>query len=537
MDSKPHITKPSLTTTAISFELETRTLLQKRLWLLFSVCLIASITAYLNDFFIDDRGAAILNGFFGPWYEAVVISHPISFALGIGLVFILRKSTQQLQITAYVVMTYNILALLFAHAAYQPHVNPLFALALLLFVHAAFIPSRVRYQIGLAITAVAAYPLVSLLSLKVCPAIQAYWEIEGGLRTFQSRSLAMTVNISMLGLITVLVNKTLYNMRRSLHKAKRMGNYLLGEKIGEGGMGQVYVGEHALMCRPTAIKVLQPNEEDREMALARFEREVKLASMLTHPNTITIYDYGRTNDNTFYYAMEFLEGLNLQTLVEKFGPVSVPRCIYFLNQICASLAEAHEHDIIHRDIKPSNIFITRRGGLFDFVKVLDFGLAKQVNLDDTPPGITRKGAFLGTPRYVAPEIIYGNGDIDQRADIYNVGAVAYWMLTGQALFASSSNIELIVDHVKTVPRRPSEISEISIPTELDDIIMKCLQKNPADRYQSVTELMCALTSVPVQDAWTQKQAHTWWSLHFIVQEKLHICPETGRVVPPVIQVS
>ena len=222
--------------------------------------------------------------------------------------------------------------------------------------------------------------------------------------------------------------------------------------------------------------------------MARFEREVRLSSTLTHPNTITIYDFGRTQDNEFYYAMEYLEGLDLQELVEQYGPVPAPRTAFILAQVASSLAEAHSRDIVHRDIKPSNIFLTRRGGLYDFVKVLDFGLAKEMDADATSAVLTQSGVIFGTPLYISPETVYGQDEVDGRADIYNLGGVAYWMLTGQPPFSSSRSVEVLIDHVKTIPKRPSEISELDIPPELDEIVMKCLEKKPEDRFRTAEEL-------------------------------------------------
>ena len=246
--------------------------------------------------------------------------------------------------------------------------------------------------------------------------------------------------------------------------------------------------------------------------LARFEREVRLSATLTHPNTITIYDFGRSSDDTFYYAMEYLEGMDLQALVERFGPLPPERAVYILRQICGALAEAHSRNIIHRDIKPSNVFLTHRGGLFDFVKVLDFGLAKQIEVDDGA-ALTKDGMVFGTPRYMAPEMVYGSDGVDQRADIYNLGGLAYWMVTGHPPFASESSVEVIVDHVKTTPRPPSEISELTVPSELEDIIMRCLRKKPSERFQTVMELGAALDRLPFEEPWNEDRACSWWSLH------------------------
>jgi serine/threonine-protein kinase len=276
-------------------------------------------------------------------------------------------------------------------------------------------------------------------------------------------------------------------------------------------MGQVFVARHARMCRPSAVKVLKASGNLDLAALARFEREVQLSSSLTHPNTITIFDFGRAGQNTFYYAMEYLEGLDLQRLVKRFGPLAPARIVYLLTQVCGSLAEAHGRQIVHRDIKPANIFLTQRGGLFDYVKVLDFGLAKHVDSRDGE-GVTQTGLILGTPEYMAPEAIRDEGSVDTRADLYGLGAVAYYLLTGQPPFGGGSAVQTLVDQVRKTPVPPSEITEIDVPVELETIVMRCLEKWPDDRFQSAEQLESALVEVPFEEAWDRNRAREWWSL-------------------------
>jgi serine/threonine-protein kinase len=288
-------------------------------------------------------------------------------------------------------------------------------------------------------------------------------------------------------------------------------------------MGRVYVAEHALMCRPSAVKVLKTSGPADKLALARFEREVRLSSSLSHPNTITIFDFGRAGEDTFYYAMEYLEGMDLERFVKRFGPIPASRAVFLLLQVTGPLAEAHERGIVHRDLKPSNIFLTMRGGLYDFVKVLDFGLAKRLEGTDTPSELTQTGVVFGTPRYLAPETVYGTAGVGPRADIYAFGAVAYWMLTGRPPFEADTAVALMIDHVKTVPKRPSEICEVPIPEELDDVVMKCLEKDPDDRFQSIAELEDALRAVPDPFPWTRSRAARWWELHMTDDEVVRDC--------------
>jgi serine/threonine-protein kinase len=270
------------------------------------------------------------------------------------------------------------------------------------------------------------------------------------------------------------------------------------------------------------VKVLDGSVPEATTAVARFAKEVQLSATLTHPNTIQIHDYGRTSGGVFYYAMEFLDGLDLQRFVERFGPLEPARVAYVLRQICGSLMEAHARGIVHRDIKPSNIFLTQRGGLYDFVKVLDFGLAKELG-GMGGADLTKSGTFFGTPRYMAPEAVHGQAKLDARADLYNLGCVAYWLLTGQPLFASSSSVELLIDHAKTVPPRPSQVSEVPVPRELEDIVMRCLEKSPEDRWRSAEALAVALDMLPVTRGWDRTRAKAWWEEHGLAVDPARSC--------------
>jgi serine/threonine protein kinase len=267
------------------------------------------------------------------------------------------------------------------------------------------------------------------------------------------------------------------------------------------------------------VKVMQAVPGEGDASLLRFEREVHLSARLTHPNTIVVYDFGRTESDTFYYAMEYLEGLNLQDLVARFGPVQPERAIFILLQVCGSLAEAHATNIVHRDIKPSNIFLTKRGGVYDFAKVLDFGLAKRI-IPEGDQRITGTGIVMGTPQFIAPESVAGLESIDGRADLYSLGAVAFWLLTGSPLFEADSPVDLMVQHVTAEPARVSNVSEFKIPSTLDEIVMKCLEKDPNDRFQSAADLAAALRTVASDDPWTLDKARMWWRLHLPEFEQL-----------------
>jgi len=289
---------------------------------------------------------------------------------------------------------------------------------------------------------------------------------------------------------------------------RQLGPYVLEEKIGEGGMGVVYRARHAMLRRPTAVKLLRPGQASPE-SLARFEREVQLASQLTHPNTIEIYDYGCTADGTFYYAMEYLAGITLAELVVVSGAVSPARAVYLLKQICGSLNEAHAAGLVHRDIKPHNIMLCQRGGQADFVKVLDFGLVKNI---ETPRAaeITATGKLAGTPLYLAPERVSQPQVVDPRSDIYAVGAVGYNLVTGRTIFPSQSELDVLYHVMNVMPTAPREVAR-DVPIELDRLLMRCLAKRPVDRPANMTEVLTDLERIEAQlPRWTQADAQTWW---------------------------
>jgi hypothetical protein len=305
-----------------------------------------------------------------------------------------------------------------------------------------------------------------------------------------------------------LANRLQDAARKAALKAKRLGQYSLDNKIGEGQFGSVYSAHHALMRRPVAVKLLQTERLNSDNSV-RFEREVQLTSLLTHPNTITIYDYGRTPEGIFYYAMEYLEGLTLDRLVKQFGPQPESRVIAILRQACGSLAEAHGIGLVHRDIKPANIFLTQRGGLADFVKVLDFGLVKARHTKGELE-LTLAKATLGTPLYMAPEAVERSAEIDARSDLYSLGAVGYFLLTGKPLFDSETLGEVLLHQVKNLPAMPAERLGKPVSADLEELLMRCLAKNPASRPASARELDDALGSCVSSGDWTRELADEWW---------------------------
>jgi serine/threonine protein kinase len=306
---------------------------------------------------------------------------------------------------------------------------------------------------------------------------------------------------------TLVVERLETSVRRSALAARRLGQYVLVQEIGQGSNGMVYRARHALLRRPVAVKLLSP-EMTTESNVRRFEHEVQMTSQLTHPNTVAIYDYGRTPEGLFYYAMEYLSGIDLNHLVRRFGPQPEGRVIHILRQACGSLAEAHRIGLIHRDIKPANLVLTRRGGVCDFVKVLDFGLVKAAHLGPTDKASAN--AVVGTPHFMPPEAVEAPEKVDARSDLYSIGAVGYWLLSGRTLFESEEVDELLERLVKQMPPRPSEWVNGKISTELEQLIMRCLAKNREQRPASAEELDEALGKCVVTAAWTDEEAQSWW---------------------------
>jgi len=296
--------------------------------------------------------------------------------------------------------------------------------------------------------------------------------------------------------------------RREAFKARLFGQYRLMERLGGGGMGEVFRAEHVLLKRPCAIKLIKAANEASATAIARFEKEVKTTAKLTHWNTVEIYDYGRTDDGTFYYVMELLPGMSLEDLVEKHGPLPPARAVHLLAQVCGALQEAHAAGLIHRDIKPANIFAAQRGGVYDVAKLLDFGLVKQ--RAGEPDGQTpSRESVSGTPLYMSPEQAWAYEAVDARADIYSLGAVAYCLLTGQPPFVGKNVLAILTAHSKTEVSPPSRLNP-AIPADLEQIILKCLAKKPSDRYQDAASLMQALSHCSVAAGWGPEQAADWW---------------------------
>jgi eukaryotic-like serine/threonine-protein kinase len=281
-------------------------------------------------------------------------------------------------------------------------------------------------------------------------------------------------------------------LRVKAHEARKLGQYQLKERIGSGGMGEVYLAEHMLLRRPCAVKLIRPERVDDPSNMMRFEREVQAMAKLTHHNTVEIYDYGHADDGTFYYAMEYLPGQNLDQLVRKEGPVSPARAVHFLRQICNALSEAHGLGLIHRDIKPSNLMVCERGGVADVLKLLDFGLVREVYRSSSSDCITEEGVIAGTPAFMSPEQCSGEKALDARSDIYAVGAVAYFLLTGEPPFGDLKGLPMLFAHIRE-PVRPPSLLRANVPPDLESIVLRCLEKDPLQRFPDAASLCRALS--------------------------------------------
>jgi serine/threonine-protein kinase len=313
--------------------------------------------------------------------------------------------------------------------------------------------------------------------------------------------------------------RVVYSLGREVKRARELGSYRLEEKLGQGGMGEVWRARHRLLARPAAIKLIRPSlsgdggaEVSRD-AMRRFEREAQAIARLRSPHTVELFDFGVSEDGAFYYVMELLDGIDADTLLRRFGPAPAERAVYLLRQVCHSLSEAESCGLVHRDIKPANIFLCRYGEEYDFVKVLDFGIVKASHEPaEAGTGQTRENAVQGTPAFIAPEQALGTG-LDGRADIYATGCVAYWLLTGHFVFTADTPMGLLLQHASTPPTPPSARTNLPIPAALDQLVLSCLAKDPADRPQSARELSRRLAEIGGLGEWTQERARSWWAMH------------------------
>lgn len=422
------------------------------------------------------------------------------------------------------------LSALFAAMAYTAAQPIGFYSALLAITHvnvarAVIVPSVAGRTLALGAASFAG--LVASNALVELPAVLTQQAVSRALAIVEAASWSASATA-----LAAVASHVIYGLQERALEARQLGQYTLEEKIGEGGMGEIYRARHAMLRRPTAVKLLTGSASDTQ--LHRFEKEVQLTAELTHPNTISVYDYGRTPDGTFYYAMEMLQGLTLEELIERHGPQPPGRVIHLMQQVCGALSEAHGVGLIHRDIKPANIYLCQRGGMVDFVKVLDFGLVRQVHNDGSATR-SNVNVIVGTPLFLSPEAILSPESIDARADLYGLGGVMYALLTGSTPFTGRSVVEICGHQLHTAPKPLSERAPVRISKELETVVLACLAKAPSDRPQTAHALSTALAACEEAGTWREECAQAWWQEYgpkpqpAVVQAE--VSPESGPVAP------
>ncbi len=382
--------------------------------------------------------------------------------------------------------------------------NGVIQMVVLMLLYGTFIPNKPK-TVAWAVLAMALAPLFSVAFLTERPEFASSLERLRSVEQTGSNALFLAIAAGM----AIYGSYILNGLRTELHEAHKFGQYQLIRKLGEGGMGEVHLAEHLLLKRPCALKLIKPIAGSDPVAQARFEREVQSAARLSHPNTIEIYDYGHTSDGTFYYVMEYLQGMSLADLVRSFGPIPAGRVIYLFRQVCAGLAEAHRLGLVHRDLKPANVFVAVRGGESDVAKVLDFGLVK-LTQDPNAPELTGEMAISGTPMYMAPEQAIGDRALDARADIYALGVMMYAAVTAEPPFKRENAFAIMMAHAKDAVVPPSQLNP-GVPADLEQVILRCMAKQPAGRYGNVKALGEALAACGSAADWGPNRADAWWA--------------------------
>ncbi len=399
----------------------------------------------------------------------------------------------------------------------------LLALTVTVMIRAILVPSRPGRT--MVLSALAFLPTVVVCIARHDPTALLPGFSEGYQKQYMTLN---TILWSVLGTtLATITSRVTYGLRRQVAEANELGQYVLEEKIGGGGMGEVWRARHRLLIRPAAIKLIRPQVSgDPDLLLRRFEREARATAALKSPHTVQLYDFGATEDGRLYYVMELLDGLDLDTLVRQYGPPPVERVVHILRQVCSSLQDAHGNGLVHRDIKPANVVVSRAGTTFDFAKVLDFGLVKLETAGQRGSGaagqwaessdggsLAAVGTAAGTPAFMAPETVLGVADSDHRVDLYALGCVGYWLLTGRLIFEGRNAVEVMFHHAHTPAPRPSTRSELPIPAPLEDLLMECLEKDPARRPASAEAVSARLNAVSLESAWTVERAESWWATH------------------------
>jgi serine/threonine-protein kinase len=504
-------------TSAFEASEEGRALLQKR------VAYVGLVGAGLGGFFLAYRGIQIIVA--GRWayfgapdmvFHAVAVVSLLSayVACRSGKRSVSFIHTVELASLVGAAIAYSVMGAYIA-LVMRPDFIVLLAMGMGLMARSAYVPSTATRTAVLAILAAIPALAMTYLSMREMD-IPKWVAIEPSMEGASGHQVAVaTTGFAAawwvcVGAVTMLTSRIIYGLRKEVSSARKLGQYTLDKKLGEGGMGVVYMAHHAMLRRPTAVKLL-PLAKSGERSIARFEREVQLTARLTHPNTVTIYDYGRTPDGVFYYVMELMDGATLTQVVELGGPLPAGRVIAILDQVVGALSEAHDIGLIHRDIKPSNIMLVDQGGKPDVAKVLDFGLVKELDANDDSAELTQANSMTGTPQYISPEAIRTPEDVDARSDLYALGAVAYFLVTGTNVFEGATVVAVCSDHLTKAPTPPSERIDATVPEALEQLIMDCLAKAPDDRPQSAADVHERLRQMDDWDKWTEDDARKWWA--------------------------
>jgi hypothetical protein len=441
-----------------------------------------------------------------PLYDLVITTNVLA---SLGLFWFARQRRRRPEFVLDLALVYEVFTALsvgLLDFAEQGPTEGVSWIAVIILLFAPMVPTTPRKTL-----------VTALLAATMGPVGAVIWKTLGAEPFGMRQVLVLSIPNYLCAFMAPVISHIITRLGREVRQAREMGSYLLGDVIARGGMGEVWQATHRFLARPAAIKLIKPEAlgastpEQAEVLVQRFRREARAAAALHSPHTIQLYDFGVASDGTFYYVMELLNGMDLQTLVSRHGPLLPARAVHILKQVCESLGEAHDRGLVHRDIKPANIQVCRRGRDCDYVKVLDFGLVKSyVPANASDLGLTAPNMLAGTPAYLSPEAASGE-PVDNRTDIYSLGCVAYWMVTGRQVFEADGVLQMVARHLQARPEPPSRHSTYLIPGELEEIVLACLAKRPSDRPGSAWELADSLGHCAVGSPWTREDARQWWA--------------------------
>jgi serine/threonine-protein kinase len=462
------------------------------------------------------------------WAPPQSVLTAIAIVLSIGLVIAAKKFREKPELVLNLGLVYEVLNSLIVSLVteYFPRrdAQAVSWVCITIVLWPAIVPSTPRKTLIASLAAATTIPLAIWLGLRNHPEIDANWFI----------MLWLILPGYLCAAFAVVPANVIRNLGRQVRKARELGSYQLEDLLGKGGMGEVYRAKHRLLARPAAVKLISPaalrgtSPDENRIVIERFRREAEAAATLRSPHTIELYDYGIAEDGTFYYVMELLDGIDLHELIRIHGAQPAERVVYLLQQACDSLGEAHLAGLVHRDVKPSNILACRMGLRVDYVKVLDFGLVKSdPSHSEHQLDITTAGSVSGTPAFMAPESVSGIGSVGPAADVYALGCVAYWLLTGQNVFKAPNPTMMMLQHVQGSPVPPSLKAPHPVPHDLEALVMRCLAKDPVDRPADAAELARLLSELRLAMPWTEARAHEWWRTAFNTESAAN---RTGAII-------